>query len=96
VYGKAAISHSGQVGLGKETVPCSDLKAALDYGQSNHSLYVLCGAVGAAGPTQALTVKIASVADGSVTWSKSYPVAGADPVQIAAEVESHMPALKVN
>jgi TIR domain len=96
VYGKVAISHRGRVGLGKEAVPCGELKAALDSGQSNHSLYVLCGAVSGAGPAQALTVKIASVADGSVTWSKSYPVAGADPVQIAAEVDAHMPALKDN
>jgi hypothetical protein len=96
VYGKVAISHRGQVGLGKETVPCTDLKAVLDRGQSNDSLYVLCGAVSSAGPAQALTVKIASVADGTVTWSKSYPVAGADPVQIAAEVDAQVPALKAN
>ncbi len=96
VYGKVAISHRGQVGLDKETVPCSDLKAALNRGQANHSLYVLCGAVSTAGSAQALTVKIASVADGSVTWSKSYAVAGADPAQIAADVDAHMPSLKEN
>jgi TIR domain len=96
VYGKVSISHRGQVGLGKETVSCSDLKAALDRGQSNHSLYILCGAVSAAGPAQALIVKIVSVTDGSVTWSKSYPVAGADPAQIAAEVDAQMPSLKDN
>jgi TIR domain len=96
VYGKVAISHRGQVGLDKQTVPCSDLKTALDRGQSNHSLYVLCGAVSTAGSAQALTVKIASVADGSVTWSKSYPVAGADPAQIAADVDTHMPSIKEN
>jgi hypothetical protein len=33
------------------------------------------------------------VSDGTVVWSKSYPVAGADPAKIAAEVDSHVPAL---
>jgi len=28
------------------------------------------------------------VADGSALWSESYPVAGADPAKIAAQVES--------
>jgi len=94
VYGKVSISHHGRVGLNKEFLPCGDLKAALDRGRSKHSLYILCGTVGDAGPTQALTIKIASVADGATTWSKSYPVAGADPTQIAAEVDAQMPALK--
>jgi hypothetical protein len=96
VYGKISISHHGRVGLNKESVPCSDLKAALDRGRSKHSLYILCGTVGDAGPAQALTVKIASVADGAATWSKSYPVAAADPTQIAADVDAQMSALKDN
>jgi hypothetical protein len=94
VYGKISISHHGRVGLNKETIPCSDLKAALDRGRSKHSLYILCGTVGDAGPAQALTVKIVSVADGAATWSKSYPVSGADATQIAADVDAQMPALK--
>jgi hypothetical protein len=93
VYGKIAISHHGKVGLNKKTVPCGDLQAALESGRSMHSLYILCGVVGDAGAGQALTVKIASVADSSVTWSKSFPVKGADPTQIAAEVDAQVPAL---
>jgi hypothetical protein len=93
VYGKVAISHHGKVGLNKETVPCGDLKAVLESGRSKHSLYVLCGVVGDAGAAQALTIKIASVAGSSLTWSKSFPVKGADPTQIAAEVDAQMPAL---
>jgi hypothetical protein len=94
VYGKVAISHRGRVGLSKDAVPCDDLQPALDRGRLNHSVYVLCGTVSAAGPAQSLTVKIASVSDGTAAWSKSYPVAGADPTQIAAEVDAQMPALK--
>jgi hypothetical protein len=36
---------------------------------------------------------IATVANGSILWSKSYPVAGADPEKIAAEVSSKLPPL---
>jgi hypothetical protein len=35
-----------------------------------------------------------AVADGSVVWSESYPVAGADPAKIAAEVDSKVPSLE--
>jgi hypothetical protein len=31
--------------------------------------------------------------DSSVLWSKSYPVAGADPAKIAEEVDSKVPAV---
>ena len=43
---------------------------------------------------QKLTVKIVAVADGSAVWSESYPVAGADPAKIAAEVDSKVPSLE--
>jgi TolB-like protein len=93
VYGKIAIAHPGQVGLSRETVPCSDLKVALERGSSNHSAYVLCGAISAEPAGPALSIKLAKVSDGSVLWSKSYPVAGADPNKIAEEVNSHVPSL---
>jgi len=32
--------------------------------------------------------------DGGIVWSKSYPVAGADPAKIAAEVDSQVPLLE--
>jgi hypothetical protein len=40
-----------------------------------------------------LTVKIAAVPDGSIVWSKAYPVPGADPAMIAADVDSKIPSL---
>jgi hypothetical protein len=43
---------------------------------------------------QALTVKLATVADGSLLWSKSYPIASADPAKIAADVDVKIPALE--
>jgi hypothetical protein len=53
---------------------------------------VLYGAVDEA--AQNLTVRMVVVADGSLLWSRSYPVADADPSKIAAEVDSKVPALE--
>jgi hypothetical protein len=93
VYGKLAVAHHGRVGLSQEAVPCDDSKSALERGKSNHSAYVLCGAIGTEAGAQVLSVKINKVSDGSVVWSKSYPIAGADPAKIAEEVNSRVPDL---
>jgi hypothetical protein len=93
VYGRVSISHPGQVGLTKEPLPSRDLGAALERGRANHATYILCGTVEREGSTQVLTVKIATVASGTVVWSKSYPAAGADPAKIATEVDSEVPSL---
>ena len=92
-YGMAAASHRGLVGVAKEPLPSQDLAAALERGRANHSTYILYGTVDTQGPAQALNIKIASVEDGSVVWSKSYPAQSADPEKIAAEVDSKIPDL---
>jgi hypothetical protein len=93
VYGKMAIAHRGRVGLSQESARCDDAKSAADLGRSNHSAYVLCGIIGSEAGAQVLSVKFAK-SDGTVSWSKSYPVAGADPAKIAEEVNSHVPSLE--
>jgi TIR domain len=95
VYGKTAISHRGRVGLSPESVPCGDVKSAVEKGRVNHSKYVLCGSIEAdAAAAQALTIKMAKVSDGTVLWSKSYLLPNADPGKIAAEVDSQIPSLE--
>jgi TolB-like protein len=91
VYGRVELSHHGQVGLTKEPLAAPDLSAAVGQGRAFHSKYVLYGAVDK--PAQILTVKMVTVADGSVLWSQSYPVANADPAKIAVEVDSKVPRL---
>jgi TolB-like protein len=93
LYGKLSIAQHGRVGLSQDSAPCDDAKSALERGRSNHSVYVLCGAIGTEAAAQVLAVKISRVSDGSVVWSKSYPVAGADPAKIADEVNSRVPSL---
>jgi TolB-like protein len=91
VYGRVVISHAGEVGM--EPLASHDLSLALDHARELHSPYVLWGTVDGAREAQVLTVKIIEVEDGSVAWSKSYPVAGADAVTIAKDVDSHIPSL---
>ena len=94
VYGKLAIAHHGRVGLSQESASCDDSKSVLERGQSNHSKYVLCGAISSLTAAQVLAVKILKVSDGSGVWSQSYPVAGADPAKIAEEVNARVPTLE--
>jgi TolB-like protein len=91
VYGKVELSHHGQVGLTREPLSAPALSAAVEQGRALHSKYVLYGAVDE--PAESLTVKIVTVADGSLLWSQSYPLANSDPAKIAAEVNSKVPGL---
>jgi TolB-like protein len=91
VYGKVKHSHRGQVGMTKEPVFGTGTSAAVEQGRMRGAKYVLVGAVDKA--TQSLTVRMVSVADGSLLWSESYPVVGTDPARIAAEVDSKLPSL---
>jgi TolB-like protein len=96
VYGKLAIAHHGQVGLSQESASCDNSKSAPERGRSNHSAYVVCGTIGTEAAAEVLVVKLFKVSDGSVVWSKSYPVAGADPAKIAEEVNAQVPTLDDN
>jgi TolB-like protein len=91
VYGRVELSHHGQVGLTKEPLSDPDRSAAVKQGRALHSKYVLYGAVDDA--AQNLTVNMVAVADSSLLWSQSYPVANADPARIATEVNSKVPSL---
>lgn len=91
IYGRLAIARHGRVALADQPLPILDASAALAQGRAHHSTYIVYGTVDGSGPDAELTVKIMTVRDGSVSWSKSYPVADADPADIAAEVSSNVP-----
>jgi TolB-like protein len=93
VYGRLAISHQGKVALGKEPLPDFSPNSISTLGKATHATYVLSGTLDIRASAQVLTVEIATVADGSVLWSKTYPVTGADPAAIAEEVDSKVPSL---
>jgi hypothetical protein len=79
------------VALADHPLPTLDASAALIQGRAHGSSYIVYGGIAGSTPDQQLSVKIVSTEDGSVSWSKSYPVAGADPTGIATEVSAHVP-----
>ena len=94
VYGRLAISHHGHVGLVNEPLASADSSAAVAQGRAREAKYVLYGAVDGRSPAQHLTVRLLAVKDGSVLWSGAYPVTGADPAAIAAQVDANTPAVE--
>jgi hypothetical protein len=92
-YGKVNLAHHGAIGVAQQPLASHELGAALERGRTTHAQYVLWGLVEPTAGRDVITVKIAKVADGSITWSKSYQAAGADPAVIAADVNSHVPTL---
>ena len=92
VYGRLAIARHGQIALADQPIPTVDASAAMVQGRAHGSADIVYGSVAGSAPDQQLTVKIIAVKDGSVLWSKSYPLAGADPAGIATEVSAHVPA----
>jgi TolB-like protein len=94
VYGRIAISRHGRVGLTNEPLASLDAAAAVAQGHAHQAKRVLYGAVD--GQSHSLTVRLLSVKDGSVIWSESYPVTGADPAAIAAQVDAKMSAAEEN
>jgi hypothetical protein len=91
LYGRLAIARHGHVALADQPLPSLDASAALAQGRAHDSSYIVYGAVAGGAPDQRLTVKILIADDGSVSWSKSYHVTGADPAGIAAEISAHVP-----
>ena len=63
-------------------------------GRAQHAKHVLYGAVDP--QSRSLTLTLLKVEDGSVLWSNSWPVAGADPAAIAAEADAQVNATDSN
>jgi TolB-like protein len=91
LYGRLAITRRGQVALADEPLQTLDASAAMVQGRAHGSSYIVYGAVAGSASNRQLTVKVVTVADGSVLWSKSYPLTGADAAGIAAEVIAKLP-----
>jgi hypothetical protein len=88
LYGKIAIAQHNHVRLEPDpTPPPADPAAAAERGRANHSTYVVYGLA----DNRNLDVKVIESVDGSVEWSKSYPLNGADTAKIAAEVQENIP-----
>jgi TolB-like protein len=96
LYGRLSVSRQGQVGLSKEPLASMDPRAASDLGHANHATYVIFGEIETASAGLVLSVEIVRVSDGSIAWSKSYPIAESDPTAISAEIEAKVPTVDDN
>jgi TIR domain-containing protein len=92
-YGRVSISHPGQVALISDPLPSGNAEAAAALARGRSASYVLIGTVDGTAASQSLNVKWVAAEDGSVAWSASFPVAGADPEKIAVEVDKQTPDL---
>lgn len=94
IYGRLAMMHRGRVALTAQPLPALDAPLARAQGRAHGSKYVVYGDVAGIGAQRSLTVKVVGVAEGSVLWSKSYRVTGADPAHIAAQVSAKVSSLE--
>jgi TolB-like protein len=90
-YGRLAQSRHGQIRLDTDSAASKDPQAAIRSARDHHAAYVVYGAVGAQPSGETLLVTVADAADGTVLWTQTYPVASADPLKIANDVESEVP-----
>lgn len=91
VYGRLALSHHGQTRLLEESFTAVDTEKALSRAREQHARYVLFGAVEAKGTQSQLTVKLLSVEDSALSWTRSYPIAHPNLTSIAEDVDHQVP-----
>ncbi len=90
-YEQLALARHGHVDLDKDSAVSRDPSAALQRARAHHANYVVYGAVDTKPSGAALSVSVAEAGKGAVLWTQTYPLAGADPSNIAREVNSKVP-----
>lgn len=91
-YTRISMSQHGRLIAGEGGVVDCDMKAMLERGKARDTEFVLCGHVGAAGPSQALSVSLVNTKKDKPLWSALYPVAAADPAKVALDVAAQVPS----
>jgi TolB-like protein len=90
-YERLALSRHGHIDLAKDSAVSRDPSAALQSARAHHATYVLYGAVDNEPSGAALSVSVVEAGKGAVLWTQTYPIASADPSNIASEVNSKVP-----
>ncbi len=90
-YEQLALSRHGHIDLAKDSAVSRDPSAALQSARAHRATYVLYGAVDYKPTGAALSVSVVETGKGAVLWTETYPIAGADPSNIASEVNSKVP-----
>jgi TolB-like protein len=93
LYGRLLVTRHGHIALSVTPLLSLDSAAAEAQGRAEHSDYVLYGGVEGHASKLMLTIRILSVANGAVLWSRAYPLTGADPARIASDTAAAVPRL---
>jgi TolB-like protein len=90
-YEQLALSRHGHIELAKDSAVSRDPYAALQSARAHRALYVVYGAVDNKPTGAALSVSVVEAGKGAVLWTQTYPIASADPTNIASEVNAKVP-----
>jgi TolB-like protein len=90
-YERLALSRHGHIDLAGDSAVSRDPAAALQSARAHRATYVLYGAVDNEPSGAALSVSVVEAGKGAVLWTQTYPIASADPSNIASEVNSKVP-----
>ncbi len=94
VYGRLIATWHEHIVLSVTPLLSLDSAAAEARGRTEHSNYVLYGGILGHATKLALTIRINSVANDSILWSKTYPLAGAHPARIASDTAAEVARLE--
>jgi hypothetical protein len=90
-YTRISMTQHGKLIADDASIADCDAKAMLERGKLKQTQLVLCGHVGAAGPSQALSVSLVDTRKDKPLWSGLYPIAAADPAKVALDVAAQVP-----
>ncbi len=85
LYGQLSLTHAREVGLLRQPKTVAD-DALIARARQSGSSFVLVGHLTGEGDARALMVRLLVVEDGSVKWTESYPIAGAEPSDVADKI----------
>lgn len=85
LYGQLSLTHAREVGLLRHP-PGLDDAGLLARAKQFGSTFLLVGHLTGEGDARALTVRLLATEDGSTTWTESYPVANAEPSDVADKI----------
>ncbi len=85
LYGQLSLTHAREVGLLRHP-PGLDDAGLLARAKQFGSTFLLVGHLTGEGDARALTVRLLATEDGSTTWTESYPLASAEPSDVADKI----------
>ncbi|HVS51638.1 MAG TPA: toll/interleukin-1 receptor domain-containing protein [Opitutaceae bacterium] len=87
LYGQLVLSRADDVGLSPEPGAGNTDADLVARGKKLAADFVLAATLTGESADRALAVRLLNVADGTVTWTNSFPIAGAAPISVAEKID---------